>query len=813
MAATWFRFRSEIRKRWPALVGLGVIAGLVGAAVLAAAAGARRADTAYDRMLEATDAPDFVVRTGSASTDAIDPAAVRSLPGVQRVGVVERYYLTTPGPRATIGERTPVLASASRDGRAFYTIGAPKVLEGRLPDPRRADEILVSKVLRDEGGFDVGDDAPLVLAVPDPAAPDGIRSESVRQRVVGVGVTPDQIGLDERRQSGLQMMLTPAFAAAHPDFGIETILEVRVRDAATRAFPERGPSHRGWRGHRRGVDCGRPRPRRSGRAAPGGGALGVRDRARDRRAARGRPGAGAPARARRRRRPHARRARHGSAGPGGARAAAATPVALTAAVVAAVGAVAASPLMPIGPARLADPDPGVAVDGLVVGLGALGVAVVLLAAAAIPAWRLARRRLVADDPGISTTHRARAAERLARLGAPPTAVAGTRFALEPGRGATAVPTRSVLVGVTAAATALVAALVVAANLQHVVDTPSQWGATWDVTVSVATDTRELVGTFDRATLLDAKQQRVEGKLDADRRVEAWTVGAANTVELAGRTVPALGVVPRGGVRPAIVSGRAPRTADEVALGAETLDDLGLELGDTVRAHGHDLRVVGVSVLPRFQPLGGGDEAALKRGAVLTLAGVLDRSPDFFSRAYLVRLTPGTDPTVAARRLRRAIPEAFAFDIAPVAAPEDIEALSHVADTPVLLAAVLGLLALATLAHTLVTSVRRRRRDLAVLVALGFTRRQLRAQVGATVAWQATVVTVVGLAVGLPIGILAGRWAASLFEDRLGVIGDVVVPIGALALLIPVALVAANAVAFVPGRLAAGLRPAVGLRAE
>ena len=71
----------------------------------------------------------------------------------------------------------------------------------------------------------------------------------------------------------------------------------------------------------------------------------------------------------------------------------------------------------------------------------------------------------------------------------------------------------------------------------------------------------------------------------------------------------------------------------------------------------------------------------------------------------------------------------------------------------MLAGLLALLAAAALAHLLVTSVRRRRRDLAILKSLGF----VRGQVSAAVAWQATTVALLALAVGLPLGVALGRW--------------------------------------------------------
>ena len=108
--------------------------------------------------------------------------------------------------------------------------------------------------------------------------------------------------------------------------------------------------------------------------------------------------------------------------------------------------------------------------------------------------------------------------------------------------------------------------------------------------------------------------------------------------------------------------------------------------------------------------------------------------------------------------------------------------------PVALALLLTLLAIGTVAHTLVTSVRRRRRELAILKTIGFVTRQVRA----TVAWQATAIAGASLAVGLPLGIAAGRSAWSLFATQVAI--EPVPVISPLVLLaIPAIIVLANAV--------------------
>jgi predicted lysophospholipase L1 biosynthesis ABC-type transport system permease subunit len=106
-------------------------------------------------------------------------------------------------------------------------------------------------------------------------------------------------------------------------------------------------------------------------------------------------------------------------------------------------------------------------------------------------------------------------------------------------------------------------------------------------------------------------------------------------------------------------------------------------------------------------------------------------------------------------------------------------------------------------------VRRRRHDLAILKALGFVRRQ----VSAAVAWQATTVALVALAVGLPLGVALGRWSWSLLADRIGVGAPPVTPGPALLAGVAGTVLVANLVAAWPGRVAARTRPAVALRSE
>ena len=117
--------------------------------------------------------------------------------------------------------------------------------------------------------------------------------------------------------------------------------------------------------------------------------------------------------------------------------------------------------------------------------------------------------------------------------------------------------------------------------------------------------------------------------------------------------------------------------------------------------------------------------------------------------------------------------------------------------------------MAALGLTLLASVRRRRRDLALLKTIGFTRRQL----AVAVAWQSSVAVAAGTVVGVPVGIALGRFLWDLFAAQISVVPEPTVPGLAVILIIAGALVLANLVAAGPGRMAGRTPTALLLRAE
>jgi hypothetical protein len=257
--------------------------------------------------------------------------------------------------------------------------------------------------------------------------------------------------------------------------------------------------------------------------------------------------------------------------------------------------------------------------------------------------------------------------------------------------------------------------------------------------------------------------------------------------------------------PTVLEGRVPKRPNEVLLGTSTLDRAGLNVGDiAVLRLGNiatGLRVVGRGVFPEF-----GDTGRLGNGVFMTYAGVRRVLPEAQRNVFLVRFRSDAAVPANIRHLRRAL------DPVPTRAtgqPRELQELEQVTGLPTVLGALLAFLAAATLAHTLLSSVRRRRHELAVLEALGFVRRQ----VWLTLFWETTTLVTLALFIGLPLGALLGRFAWSVFAGGLGAVPEPKVAWVPLLLMIPVALLVANAIAAIPAWLATRTRPGVVLRAE
>jgi ABC-type lipoprotein release transport system permease subunit len=794
MGAVLVLARSELRRRWRSVVVLTLLVAFAGAVVLALFAGARRTDTSLQRFDDESQSATVEVTAGDATRAQI--AEFRRTPGIRAVAEVRQFPLVVDG---------QFLAVAGQVDERFGTVvDRARVIDGRLADQSKVDEITIGEQLASELHVGVGDVLHFDSYTPEDiseiqlnnAIPPPPHGPEVALRVVGIVRRPLDLG--GRGSAGGVLVPTIAFTDEYRDrIGsfAGSILRVRTERGTTDLPAVSRAARRIFGGEDRfsiqalgiegegaqdaidvttvglyvaaavaavvglvglGIALSREIASVDGNQLTLR-ALGMRPRARVLAAA-----------------------------------SVAVPVGVAGALLAVVGAVLASPLFPIAVGALAEPDPGLHVDVTALVLGALVVLVVVAVLAFCSASRLARASRDTRAP----RRPARAAAAACDLGAPPPVSVGVQFALDQGGARPALPVRSSLVGAAFGVVVVVAVLVFAASLDHLVSTPRAYGWTWDTTAG------------DRS--IDAPENDcgpISTVLTTEPVVSEVAAVCTSSVTIAGRPISAWGFQQlRGRIDPLIVDGRAPRALDEVALGRETLDRAGVGVGDRVRIEGPSrkstFRVVGQSVVPGIS-----DPSPPADSAVFTAAALANLGDANGGWDLVVRIAPGVERTHAQRVLRE-LGGGSSESLAP-RVPTEIDRVRRIDGLPVALAVFVSAVAVGAVGFALVTTVRRRRRALAVLKTLGFERRQVRA----TVAWQATTVVGVGLLVGIPLGLVAGRLVWSIVANQLGVSSDATWPVLGILLLIPMALVLVNLVAALPARRAAHTLPAVVLRSE
>jgi ABC-type antimicrobial peptide transport system permease subunit len=293
-------------------------------------------------------------------------------------------------------------------------------------------------------------------------------------------------------------------------------------------------------------------------------------------------------------------------------------------------------------------------------------------------------------------------------------------------------------------------------------------------------------------------------LEGNRDVGGLMIVTAASARAGGTTVQLTGMDRvRGTLAPRVLRGRLPESPDEAAIGAVTARDLHVQVGDELALAGSaarkDVRIVGVAVLPT---VAGND--GVGSGVLMTQPGALALEPHPDAALAAITLTPDA-PNGAARAIAKGLGQTAGQE----STPGVIVNVARVRNIPAVLAALLAVLALLTIVHALIVSIQSRRHDVAVLRALGADRRW----VARTVHWQATVLTVLPLALGIPIGVIAGSFVFRAFVARIGAVPD---PARPLLLLLGMALalvVVANVAAIVPARRARRLSTAALLQAE
>lgn len=833
MSAVAYRFRSELSDRWRAWVALALLVGAVAGASLLLLAGSRRTGSAHDRFRSEQRAFDVGLELacghGPPSAEGGDTSCfddVGRLPAVADATSVTTLpaFIETldgrsiqPNPTDNCDSEAGVVETAyDPTGHYGTTINRSRFVAGRPANPDAADEVVLSQDTADRLGLHPGSELRIRLfgRAHCEDGPEKWRPPQ-RVRIVGVQLSPGEI----RPPSGsfLQSLrVTPAFVRGAGSIpGHLDYLAVRLRSgssiAALRAQIKDGgygllvafsqadnasAVDRGIRPSQVSLEILAALTALAGLAVIGQilvrqtfvestddgllSALGMRTGERI-----------------------ALAASRGAA------------VGLGAGVVAIVTAVAASPIMPIGQARDIEPTHGIAADGPVLAIGGLVTLLFVVAVTAVTALRLAVR----GDRRVRVK-RATLAGFAARAGCSPAAVSGARLALERGVGTKAVPVASSFAGLSIAVAAVVGALTFGSGLTHLQSTPRLIGWNWDVVM-----TYPQIDASNAMTLDDARA-RVEHAFGAHGVADfakgtLWSpFPQGRDLQVGPDHIDVGGFIAFDGsarVGPSVITGRKPSQADEIMLGPRTLAALGLHVGNKVEVIGQagswdvpgeetstQMRIVGTGLAPMTESLG--------RGAAVTLEGLRRLAPDATEQAWFVRLPPGTDRESVLNTYRGAFPaelrasiERFGFEKVKVFGLN----VRQIESVPVLFALIMSLMGVAVLAHVLTVAARARRRDIAVLRALGFSRGQtLR-----TVAWQATIYAAGALAIGLPIGVLLGCLAWHSYAAHLGAVPEPTIPLIACAAVVTTTLALACAISLRPAWRLARTRAAEALRAE
>lgn len=455
---------------------------------------------------------------------------------------------------------------------------------------------------------------------------------------------------------------------------------------------------------------------------------------------------------------------------------------LVGAVAAVVGAYAVSGFFPYGIAKAIEPRPGPRFDPVVL----LAGSVVFALAVMVWTWcALAAGRKRSSEPRLSPL-----VERMAVASPTPTAATGLRFAYTHTR-RNAGFTRAAIWGVMFAAAGIIGAVTVGSSLDRLVAEPPRQGRFFDAVFgdagqTVPSDELRLGLVADPAvrglTLLGTSQAR----------------GGDNTVMLVGFERI------RGGQALVPMEGRLPASTDEIALGRVTARELHVDTGDELSLHGatstQTFTVTGIVVMPS---VGGGD--GVGDGGLVTMGGLqhLDQA------AVGVGLGINIGADAPAGTLERIAGE-FGLESLRIAdLPTSVGNLDRVRAVPYLLAGVLAALGILTVTHAMFTSVRNRRRDIAVLGALGADRRW----VARMIHWQASGFTLLPTLVGVPVGMLLGRQLFRWLADTIGAANDASFPYAIVSAVAVTSLVLANMAAAIPARGARNLALAQLLQPE
>jgi ABC-type lipoprotein release transport system permease subunit len=358
---------------------------------------------------------------------------------------------------------------------------------------------------------------------------------------------------------------------------------------------------------------------------------------------------------------------------------------------------------------------------------------------------------------------------MTRRGLPPWSVAGVRMARPP-RGRRGAAARSAQLTIGVGVALLVATVTFGTNLHHLVTSPSARGWMWDVEA----------GNFSRRAEATAGRRF----LAADPDVATFTGYGAEQLPIDGHVTDVLGIEEPPLSDIPVLRGRLPSSQGEIALTSKSLRTLGRDVGDEVTISA-DLgtpkrfRIVGASLGP-----GAVDQSLdLRQGAIVRASELAQFIPQSVPvNRYLVRFKDGIDEQDAIRRLH----SQFGLAVFHSTGTSSVASVQRIQPLLVLLAATVLLLAAGTLVHALGAAVRRHRRELAVLKALGLGR----TQTSGAVVLQSVTIAAWAMVVGVPVGLIIGRWAWTVAASTVGVLERVSYPAAVLLAIVAVLIAAA-----------------------
>jgi len=801
--------RSDWRRRRVSLLALTLLTSIAFGVVATVFAGARRTASSFDRLRTATAAYDHGIvidapgsNPGHPRWDRYNDATVqriRQLPQIGAEGGAVSYIAGLSGADWEFALMAPEDATLGR------RVERDRVLRGRLPDVHRADEVAINEASLDQAHIDVGDVVHLVTLTPaqrqqliagDPHAFDhGPLGPDLRLAVVGVvrGAT-DVVG-----RASPTIIATPAFDHAYRGriaYSSRILLARRASGTSSAAFHTavgRARLSQHFLGVFDAATEDKPARQTTHTLAVGLVVLAliaglasilVVGQAVARHASGGEPEQPALAaigftRAQR---------MQGIVGT-------VVPVALFGGLFAGVVSTVSSTFMPVGLARRIEPHPGRQFDPLVFGAVILAVIVVVIGAGLLASVAVTRARRGPHR----VRHASRLAGSLASTGAGPAFTTGARLAFD--RRPPALPVRSALLGTGGAIVVVVASLSFSASLDRLAHDHQRWGFGWDLMLDTTPNqtaqlTRELAANRDLAGVS--------------------LLGSSSTLAEHSGGIRAYGLDRvRGKIGYALRSGVQPVGPDEVVIGLDTARNSGIRLGQTMsiavcpctgdadQTRMGQVRVVGTALFPED------DDGNFTNALGFSGPGFRRHVGDFpdDTRAAIA-IAPGRNLSTIARDLGRRYPGQLSRYSYPTR-PGQVENLTGLRRFPRLLAAFTALLGIAALQNVLVTTLRRRRRELATIRTLGLTPRQT----GRCITWQSVSLAAVALIIGIPLGLIAGArtWAAA--TQSIGVATDPSLPALRIAACSFGALIVAIAISIPVGWRAAHIHPAATLHAE